>query len=48
MAENDTGVLTFPLDEGDQAFGLVAVIRPAGLLQLLGEGGQPMGAEGGA
>ena len=36
------------LDESDQAFGLLAVIGPAGLFQLLGKGSQPMGAEGGA
>ena len=39
MAENDTGVLTFPLDEGDQVLGSLAVISPAGFLQFLGEGG---------
>ena len=38
----------FPLDEGDQAFGLLTVIGPAGLFQLLGKGRQPMRAEGGA
>ncbi len=38
----------FPLDEGDHAFGLLTVIGPAGLFQLLGEGCQPMCAEGGA
>ena len=38
----------FQLDAGEQPFGVVAVIGPAGLLHLLGEGRQPMGAEGGA
>jgi hypothetical protein len=38
----------FPLDEGDQAFGLLTVLGPAGLLQLLGEGRHPIRAEGGA
>ena len=36
------------LDESDQAFGLLNVSGPAGLLQLLGEGCQPMGAKSGA
>ncbi len=35
-------------DAGDRAFDLLAVLGPAGLLQLLGEGRQPMRAEGGA
>ena len=48
MAEDDPGVLMFPLDEGDQVFGSLAVISPAGFLQFLGEGGQPMRTEGGA
>ena len=36
------------LDERDQAFGLLNMSGPAGLLQLLGEGCQPMRAKGGA
>ena len=36
------------LDERDQAFGLLNVSGPAGLLQLLGEGRHPIRAEGGA
>ena len=36
------------LDESDQAFGLLNVSGPAGFLQLLGEGCQPMRTEGGA
>ncbi len=39
LAEDHAGVVMLRFDEGDQPFGLVAVIRPAGLLQLLGEGG---------
>jgi hypothetical protein len=35
-------------DEGDRAFDLLTVLGPASLLQLLGEGRQPMRAEGGA
>ena len=35
-------------DEGDQVFGLLTVIGPAGLFQSLGKGSQPMRAEGGA
>lgn len=35
-------------DEGDRAFDLLTVLGPAGLLQLFGEGRQPMCAEGGA
>lgn len=35
MAENDTGVLPFRLDEGDQVFGSLAVFSPAGFLQFL-------------
>ena len=35
-------------DEGDQAFGLLVVIRPAGVLQFLSVGGEPMDTERGA